>query len=362
MTDTLDPAAAAQQLLGEALAQLALTCIRTEYPHCAISGCSGGLGSTPQDPPPRQAHPAFYGCYDWHSAVHSHWLLARLLRTSLTPQAAGPRVLTETAAHIVSALTQSFRPELLDLEHRYLLARPDFEAPYGWAWLLQLASEVRALGHSAHAALWSRALTPLEQLCGERLLGWQERLQAPVTSGQHGQSAFALGLLLDWARGRRALQPEPFARATQVALRLHSTAEPPDLCSEPYGNDFLSPGLAHLDVLGRVLSPAAFRAAAEPWRDQALRLEPVVCPDPRDGKLAHLVGLNLSRAWMLREWAGRLTADAAAPLRAVAAQHRQLGLSQCGLDDAGLNSASPPTLPYALSHWIGSFVLYGAGR
>lgn len=370
---------------AEALAQIALRCIHTEYPHCSVSRSSGDPARATAQPPPRRTHPVFYGCYDWHSAVHSHWALVHLLRAHVASEPGAPRIAERSAARVRDALGRSFQPALLAVEREHLLAHTEFEAPYGWAWVLKLATEVRELaareerwaapedgGHprddgpnEPSAASWSGALADLESLCADRLLAWQERLEAPVWSGQHGQSAFALGVLLDWAAHPLRPHPEAAARARQVAERLHAPSRPVDLGSEPYGNDFLSPGLAHLDVLGRILSRTAFQAAAAPWFQQASGLEPVGCPDPRDGKLAHLVGLNLSRAWMLRGWADRLEGQESAHLNEAAARHRAQGLTQCGLDSAQLSEGSarslPDDLPYALSHWIGSFVLYRAG-
>ncbi|HEV2105513.1 MAG TPA: DUF2891 family protein [Candidatus Eisenbacteria bacterium] len=291
---------------------------------------------------PRELTPAFFGSFDWHSAVHGHWCLARAAR--LHPEAAW-------AAEARAALARSLTPANLGREHGFLDRHPAFERPYGLAWLLQLAAELRAW-RDDEAARWHGALAPLEALAAERLVAWAEQLPCPVRSGEHAQSAFALALLLDWTRdaGRHALR----ARAAARAVALYGADREAPVGYEPSAYDFLSPLLAEADLLRRVLAPESFAdwlreflpppgaAATGRW------LAPVSAADPADGKFAHWSGLNLSRAWMLEGIAAALSSDdpRRGPLAAAAAAHRAAGL------------AGAHTPHYAGSHWLGSFAVY----
>src|SRR5438094_1726089 len=166
---------------AERFAKLALACVHKEYPN----KISHSMTSDKDVAPPRQLTPAFYGCYDWHSSVHGHWLLARLARTF--PDA-------PFAADARAALKESLTPEHIAQEAAYLRAegRASFERPYGLAWLLQLGAALR----ESDPAL-SADLHPLEQAVTERLKAWLPKLSHPVRSGEHSQTAFALGLIID---------------------------------------------------------------------------------------------------------------------------------------------------------------------
>jgi hypothetical protein len=259
--------------------------------------------------------PAFYGCYDWHSAVHGHWLLARLTRlfpdASFAPQAR-------------SALDRSLTAENIRTEVAYLNTpgRASFERPYGIAWLLQLGLELRDW-KDPDAARWSEALRPLEAAAADRIKTWLPKLSHPVRSGEHSQSAFALGLMLDWSRQADA-GFELLLTGRIRGFYLNDVNCP--LAYEPSGEDFLSPCLAEADVVRRVLPPKEFAV----WFDRFLpeiALVPAITGDASDGKLAHLDGLNLSRAWMLEGIAsalpkGHKRIDA---IRGLARQHREAG-------------------------------------
>ena len=176
---------------AERFARLALDCVAREYPN----KIAHVLNSDSDVAPPRQLTPAFYGCYDWHSSVHGHWLLARLARTfpdaSFTPRAR-------------QAVARSLTLANIQQEVRYLQAagRASFERPYGLAWLLQLGIELREW-ETPEAKRWSTALEPLERAAAARLKEWLPKLSHPVRPGEHSQSAFAPALALDWARGGR---------------------------------------------------------------------------------------------------------------------------------------------------------------
>jgi hypothetical protein len=293
--------------------------------------------------PPRQLTPAFFGCYDWHSAVHGHWLLARLLR--LHPEGA-------FAGEARIALGRSLSAENVAEEVRYLEGegRVSFERPYGLAWLLQLAAELREWGTEVGA--WSTALEPLERLAAARISDWLPKLTRPIRIGEHSQTAFAFGLILDWARtaGDADLERLVVSRSRDYYLGDRDCP----LEYEPSGHDFLSPCLAEADLMRRVLAPEEYALWLSrflptlPTDDSGDWLEPGVVLDPTDPKLAHLDGLNLSRAWMLEGIeAGLPDGDSRrGALRAAAAIHRETGLRAVTGEH------------YEGGHWLGTFAVY----
>lgn len=332
--DRLDAAAV------ERFATLALECLHQEYPN----KIAHVLSSDDDAKPPRELTPVFYGCFDWHSAVHGHWLLVRLCRTH--PQA--PFV-----DEARTALGESFVPAKVTAEVEYLTGagRKTFERPYGLAWLLQLCAELHEWD-DPQAREWAAALEPLERLAADRFKAWLPKLSHPIRTGEHGQTAFAMGLVFDWARSRG--DREMAALLTQRARDYYLNDRGARLAFEPSGQDFLSPLLAEADLMRRVLSPAEFAA----WLGRFLPelsldgstdwLQPAVVTDKTDGKLVHLDGLNLSRAWMLEGIAtGLPPGDPRLPgLRAAAREHRQAGLDAI----AGQH--------YEGGHWLGSFATY----
>jgi len=204
--------------------------------------------------PARALTPAFYGCLDWHSSVHGHWLLARVAR--LQPGA-------PVAAEAREALKRSLTPEKIAAEVEYLNGegRASFERPYGLAWLLQLAAELREWGAegqptSAVAVGLAAALEPLERACAARLRDWLPKLTQPIRAGEHSQTAFALGLVLDWARA--AGDSETLALVEQRSRAFYGGDRDCPLGYEPSGEDFLSPCLGEADLMRRVLPPAEF--------------------------------------------------------------------------------------------------------
>ena len=312
--------------------RLALDCVHREYPN----KIAHALQSDRDVRPPRELTPAFYGCYDWHSAVHGHWLLARAARQ----WPAAP-----FAADAVAALDRSLASGNLREEARYLTAdgRTSFERPYGLAWLLQLSAELREWKHP-RAAEWREALQPLEAAAVGRFKAWLPKLSYPVRSGEHSQTAFALGLAHDWAR---AVGDAGFRGLIERKARQFYLADRDcPVRYEPSGEDFLSPCLAEADLMRRILAPAEFAAWLNAFLPAA-PLEPAVSPDPADGKLAHLDGLNLSRAWMLEGIARSLAAGTRRKtLEALALRHRRAGLEAV----TGVH--------YEGGHWLGSFAVY----
>jgi len=353
---TADPSAGGfDAKAAERFANLALACVHKEYPN----KISHVLNSDADVAPPRKLTPAFCGCFDWHSSVHGHWLLVRLLRTF--PDAS-------FAAAAREALKQSLTPENLKQEAAYLAGegRASFERPYGLSWLLQLCAELREWD-DPQAREWSANLKPLEEIAVERLKAWLPKLSNPVRIGEHDQTAFGLGLMLDYAR---TVHNDAFAKLVSDSAKKFFLADKNcPLAYEPSGEDFLSPSLGEADVMRRVLAPNEFAKWLKVFMPQIPSprsprrvfdrtgsnssgmdawLRPVVSPDPSDPKLAHLDGLNLSRAWMLEGILSALPNDdpRRAALQATADAHRRAGL------------AAVTGEHYEGGHWLGSFAVY----
>jgi Protein of unknown function (DUF2891) len=325
---------------AERFANLALACVHKEYPNML----SYNLNSDADVAPPRTLTPTFYGCYDWHSSVHGHWLLTRLIRTFPNAPFAAPAR---------AALRQSLTAENVSQDAVHLLAegRASFERPYGLSWLLQLVAELHEWD-DPQAREMAANLHPLEQAALHRLGDWLPKLSHPVRIGEHSQTAFSLGLMLDYAHtvGDTKFADLVAAKARQFYLADRDCP----LAYEPSGEDFLSPCLGEADLMRRVLPAPEFarwlgtflpqisHAKNGPW------LQPVVSPDPSDPKLAHLDGLNLSRAWMLEGIASGLPAgDKRLPMiLAAAKEHKRAGL------------AAVTGQHYEGGHWLGSYAVY----
>jgi len=325
---------------AERFANLALACVHKEYPN----HISHTLNSDADVAPPRELTPAFYGCFDWHSSVHGHWLLARLARTY--PEAPFAQPARE-------ALRQSLTAANIAREATYLKGegRSSFERPYGLAWLLQLALELREWD-DPEARRLAANLRPLEDAAVGRLSDWLPKLSNPVRIGEHDQTAFGLGLMLDYARGSGN---KPFSELiVRNARQFYLGDRDCPLAYEPSGEDFLSPCLGEADLMRRVLPSEEFARWLETFMPQIPAsgdgswMRPVVSPDESDPKLAHLDGLNLSRAWMLEGIASSLPkSDKRLPaIMAAAAAHRQAGL------------AAVTGEHYEGGHWLGSFAVY----
>jgi hypothetical protein len=325
---------------AERFANLALGCVHKEYPN----KISHTMNSDADVAPPRTLTPAFFGCYDWHSSVHGHWLLVRLARTF--PDA-------PFAASAREALRKSLSSENLVTEAAYLRGegRASFERPYGLAWLLQLIAELREWDDPEAREMLAN-LRPLEEATLARLNKWLPKLSHPIRIGEHAQTAFALGLMLDYARtsGNAEFAKLLTDKARQFYLRDKSAP----LSYEPGGEDFVSPTLGEADVMRRVLARTEYAAWLKeflpqlPAKAETAWLPVAVSPDPSDPKLAHLDGLNLSRAWMLEGIISGLPAnDSRRPaLTATAEAHKRAGL------------AAVTGEHYEGGHWLGSFAVY----
>jgi hypothetical protein len=324
----------------ERFAELALECVHKEYPN----KISHTLQSDEDVKPPRDLYPSFYGCYDWHSSVHGHWLLTRLAR--LYPE-------NDLSAESIVKLNKSLTAENLIQETNYIKGkgRAAFERPYGIAWLLQLVAELEEWNDNKFAKEWRGNIKPLEEILSRRIENWLPKLTYPVRSGQHSQTAFALGLIIDWARttGNEDLA----VLIEQRSIDYFANDKNCPISYEPSGADFLSPCLAEADLMRRVLKPEDFSIwlsdfISIPIDENVNWLEPAIVSDPSDPKLAHLDGLNLSRAWMLEGIASGLHSNDPRIKSLLRAAEKHA--------DTGLTAVTGEY--YEGGHWLGSFATY----
>ena len=321
-------------------AKLALKCVVREYPNKPehVMNDGGDVRS------PKGLHPAFYGCYDWHSSVHGHWMLVRLLR--MFPGLPEAREIRKTIGNNLRA--SNITEEIAYLNGKN---RQSFERTYGWAWLLKLGEEL-SFSSDNDARLWSQNLQPLIDVFVTRYLLFLPKQNYPIRTGVHPNTAFGLAFAFDYAKttGNTRL-------ATLIAERSRTYfANDADYPAgwEPGGEDFFSPALMEADLMRRVLKPAEFRRWFHRFLPQLAGglpktlLTPALVSDRTDPKLVHLDGLNLSRAWCMRGIASALPAnDRARKVLAITARrHTSEALAHVASGD------------YAGEHWLASFAVY----
>jgi hypothetical protein len=321
--------------LAERFATIALGHVGREFPN-KLDQVLTGAGDLAG---PRTLHPIFYGSFDWHSAVHGHWLVARVLRRF--PDA-------PPAPAIRDWLDQALTDANVAGELAYL-ARPSasgFERPYGWAWLVMLQAELEAHETSA-GRRWAAALRPLAQAFEARFLGWLPKATYPVRVGTHGSSAFALTLAHRYA----PFAADPgFGAALRAAAGRWFAADADVRPLEPSGSDFLSPTLMTAECMRLTLPADAFAAWFERYLprvaegEPAALFTPAMVSDRSDGQIAHLDGLSLSRAWCFRHLAEAAPPALRSRLEAAAQAHLDAALPH--LDD-----------DYMGEHWLASFAL-----
>ncbi len=331
MADTIGGMHRLTDALAVDMARLALENIGREFPNAP-----GHLLRSAEDlRAPRELHPAFFGSWDWHSSVHQHWVLVRLLRLG---RADGH---TNRA---LDALAESLSPEHLTVEATYLRKHPSFERTYGWAWLLRLADELSAWSHPNGPAM-AEALAPVVAVVRSNWLAFLPLATYPIRAGTHANSAFGLVLALEHAR---ATGNATFGAALERRTMDWFVADrdyPAHL--EPGGDDFLSPALVEAMLMASMLESGfdIWFEAFMPSVPGSL-LEPAVVADRSDPKTVHLDGLNLARAWSWRRIAAALGNDPRAAAARTAA-------------DTHLEAAVPFLFSgeYAGEHWVTSFAL-----
>lgn len=283
---------------------------------------------------PRTIHPAFYGCYDWHSSVHAHWQIVRALRTT-----SDPRFSTDARA----VLRRTLAPGNIATEMGWIAERPGFEMPYGMAWLLRLRRELRDWD-DVDGRRWLAALEPLAVHAAARFERYCTRSPLPVRGGTHDQTAFSLGLVWDSVDA-----PDTRRAVADAATSWFANDVDVDVRFEPSATDFLSPALGEADLMRRVMTGDEFAVWFDRFAPAGFEaLRPVTVVDPSDGQLSHWAGLNLSRSWMMTSVADALPPGhrAVAGLRAGATAHANAGLPMASHDH------------YMISHWVPTFAVY----
>jgi hypothetical protein len=319
-------------------ARLALKCVQKEYPN----KLDHVMNDSKEVLAPSVLHPAFYGCFDWHSSVHGHWMLVRILK--LFPNIG-------VANEIRKALNENLSAENIKTEVLYLgqANRKSFERTYGWAWLLKLAEELYDW-NDADGKVLSRNLKPLTDAIAQQYIDFLPRQNYPIRTGVHPNTAFGISFALDYARKTKNEKLEKLL--VERSLIYYAKDKNYDSNWEPSGEDFFSPSLMEADLMRKVLAPSDFKK----WFSKFLKslssakniLMPAVVTDRTDPKLVHLDGLNLSRAWCMNGIANGLPKNdpIAKLLLASSYKHANAGLSH-------ITSGN-----YEGEHWLASFAVY----
>jgi Protein of unknown function (DUF2891) len=320
--------------MAETLAKLPLKCAQKEFPNKINQTLTdaGEIGL------PKSLHPAFYGCFDWHSSVHGHWMLVKLLH--MYPD-------LSTGDEIRRLLKSNISPENIAIETDYFLRKSEksFERTYGWAWLLKLHEAILDWDDPLAAEL-SVNLQPLTNLMVNRYMEFLPKLLYPIRSGEHPNTAFGLALAYDYAK--KAKNDTLVNLITQRSRDFFMSDEGCPIKWEPGGFDFLSPCLQEADLMARVLDPAAFKT----WLNKFLpelsnhdyQLKEAKVSDRSDGKLVHLDGVNFCRAWSMYQIAEVIPEYN--HLIKIANNHVEASLPN--IVDGG----------YEGEHWLASFAIY----
>ncbi|MEC9094675.1 MAG: DUF2891 domain-containing protein [Planctomycetota bacterium] len=321
-------------------AKLALMGMDREYPNKP----SNVMADKSSVLSPREMHPAFYGCFDWHSSVHGHWMLIRLLK--LHPGCSAEK---EIRARLNTHLTA----EKIKKENEYFLAKHNksFERMYGWAWLLRMVAELESWDDD-DARKWRDHLRPLEKTIVARTLDYLPRLSFPIRTGIHPDSGFALGQVLDYARAVGNRQLEDLIVERSRDFYLHDKNYPTKY--EPSGQDFFSSGLNEADLMRRVLSAKEFSTWLDGFFPDLHRgkvgnlLIPVEVTELTDGHLTHLAGLDLARGWTMLGIASVLPRQD--PRREI--------LEKAAREHAKMGYQYVFSGHYEGEHWLATFAIY----
>ena len=316
------------------LASLPLKCLQQEYPN--------KLGQTLVDSSqlrtPSELHPAFYGCFDWHSSVHGHWMLVKLLK--LFPDMNRAQEAREKLrANISVTKVQG------ELDYFNRAEETSYERTYGWAWLLKLTQELITWDDPLGKELASN-LQPLTDVLVNRYLEFLPKLNYPIRVGEHTNTAFGLTFAWDYAVQTGHLELQELIRDRAISFYQEDQNCP--ISWEPSGYDFLSPCLEEIDIMRRVLQPEEFKTWLDLFMPElsstSFSLTPGVVSDRSDGKLVHLDGVNFSRAWCLYGLAAQFPEYQ--HLKNMA--HEHVNYSLPNIADGG----------YEGEHWLASFALY----
>ena len=316
------------------LSKLPLKCMNTEYPN----KLGQTLGGEEDLKAPKVLHPAFYGCFDWHSSVHGHWSLVSLLKQF-------PKI--DNAAQIRDKLLQNISKENITNELTYFNGKHNkiYERTYGWAWLLKLAEELHTWNDPLAIELENN-LQPLTDLIVGRYLEFLPKLNYPIRVGEHPNTAFGLSFAWDYANAVKNENLKTLIKRRAIDFYFTDTSCP--ISWEPGGYDFLSPCLEEASLMLRVLPKEDYKNWLNKFLPELLNkdfeLAPGIVSDRTDGKLVHLDGVNFSRAWCLNQIANKYPEYA--HLKKIAFKH--------------INYSLPSIVDnnYEGGHWLGSFALY----
>ena len=327
-----------------AFAQLALAGIHTEYPNKP----GNVVVDAESVRTPRAMHPAFYGCFDWHSSVHGHWMLVRLLK-QYPDCSAADQIRTVLATNLTAEKLSAEADYFTEDQHK------TFERTYGWAWYLKLVAELETWD-DPQGQQWREHLRPLEQLLVDRTVDYLPKLSHPIRTGVHPDTGFGLALILDYAT---VVKNDALAKSIRERAKFYyfDDVDYP-AAYEPSGQDFFSSGLNEADLMRRVLSPAEFsqwltRFLPGLTDDDTDRLfVPAIVSDVTDGYIVHLAGLNLSRAWCMDGIAAALPAD----------DPRVKLLQESAVHHADAGFQYVFSGHYEGEHWLATFAVYLQSR
>ena len=321
-------------------AALALKCVAREFPNKP----EHVINNESEVRSPKALHPAFYGCYDWHSSVHGHWMLVRLLK--MFPS-------LPEAQRVREALNANLTAESIQAEVAYMKQpnRQSFERTYGWAWALKLAEELHSW-NDPDGKKWSENLRPLAELLSRSYRTFLPKQTYPIRTGVHPNTAFGLAFALDYAKTAGDGELEALLSERSRTYFARDTNYPG--AWEPGGEDFFSAALMEADLMRRVMPAREFATWFHRFLPEVAKgappalLQPAIVTDRTDPKLVHLDGLNLSRAWCMRSIAAALPANdpARKVLSSSADKHASAALSHVASGD------------YAGEHWLASFAVF----
>jgi len=328
------------EITASGFARLAFNCIQKEYPN----KLDHVMNDASEVKSPQTLHPAFYGCFDWHSCVHGHWMLVRLLK--LFPG-------LPEAKEIRMAIDKNLSEQNIKVEAQYLDQpnRKSFERTYGWTWLLKLADELRSWD-DPDGKTWSKNLEPLTRAIVNNYISFLPKQTYPIRTGVHPNTAFGIIFALDYARntGNKKLE----ALLVERSKTYYGDDKNYPVSWEPGGEDFLSPAFEEADLMRRVLDKNDFNKWFNSFLPDISKgeyeniLKPAVVADRTDPKIVHLDGLNLSRAWCMAGIASELNMDNPdqETLLKAAYLHAKDALSH-------IESGN-----YEGEHWLASFGIY----